>query len=111
MWPLPRILGVCVKVLKLPSEPIVYAEDRLFGRFFRTPTPSSLLISGGVGSLMMNPPQSAINNADQVYLGGHKHVLTDDEVALITAAGFGDLITDEPDVQDRMSRRKPRKLG
>ncbi len=100
-----------MKVLKLPSEPIVYAEDRLFGRFFRTPTPSSLLITGGVGSLMTNPPQTAINHADSVYLGGHKHVLSDDEVALITAAGFGDLITDEPEVQDRVPRRKPRKLG
>jgi len=69
------------------------------------------LITGGVGSLMTNPPQTAINHADFVYLGGHKHVLSDDEVALITAAGFGDLITDEPDVQDRMPRRKPRKLG
>lgn len=83
-----------MKTLNLPFQNITYAEDDLFGRFVRIKTPSSLVITNGVGRIVSYPQQSLLNDADFYFLGGHEHRLNDVEIAAITDAGFGDLIVD-----------------
>ena len=101
-----------MKVLKLPYSLVTYADDRLFSRFFRVRSPFSLLIMGdGSGQLEQNPTQSDLNESDMYFLGGHRNVLSDEQVNAIQNAGYGEYIEDVPDVQDRLPRRKPRKLG
>jgi hypothetical protein len=37
---------------------------------------------------IINPAQDLWDTADAVYLGGHKHLVTDAEAALLNAAGY-----------------------
>jgi hypothetical protein len=39
------------------------------------------------------PTQDVINAADVVYLGGHEYLISSDEAAALTAAGYGSNIT------------------
>ena len=100
-----------MKKLSLPKTLIAYSPDRLFGRFFRTPTPSSLLIMpDGSGKLSENPTQSDLNEATYYFLGGHENELTDEQVTAIENAGFGIYIEDVEDVQDGLPVKEPRIL-
>lgn len=83
-----------MKILNLPSVDITYATDDLFGEFVRIPTPKSLIITNGVGRITDYPANSELLAADYYFLGGHYNVLNEDEIAAVTAAGFGDLIVD-----------------
>lgn len=83
-----------MKTLNLPSQKLTYALDPLFSRFVRIDTPSSLVITNGVGRIVNYPGNTELLDADYYFLGGHNHRLSDDEIAAITAAGFGDLIVD-----------------
>ncbi len=82
-----------MKILDLPKQYITYSSDRLFGRFFRTPTPSSLIIfTDGSGEVMQYPPQSVLKAAKYSFLGGHRNELNVEQEQAVIAAGFGDLI-------------------
>lgn len=83
-----------MKTLNLPSQNITYATDHLFSQFVSVKTPSTLIITNGVGRIVDYPANSQLLEADHYFLGGHNHRLNDDEIAAITAAGFGDLIVD-----------------
>lgn len=85
-----------MKTLNLPFQNITYARDNLFGRTVRIKTPSTLIITNGVGQIVDYPGNTRLLDADYYFLGGHNHTLSDDEIAAITAAGFGDLIVDVP---------------
>lgn len=88
-----------MKELMLPITYIAYAEDSFFGRFFKTPTQSSLIIkTNGEGVVLRNPPQSVLNSASMFFLGGHRNILTETQASVIVAAGFGEYIEETPDV-------------
>lgn len=83
-----------MKILNTPQISEKYATDRLFGDFVTTKTPQTLLIEGGVGSLVSFPSAERLRLADAYFLGGHRHELTDAQVTAITAAGFSEYIED-----------------
>lgn len=100
-----------MKKLSLPKTLIAYSQDRLFGRFFRTPTPFSLLImKDGSGVLEQSPTQSNLNEAEFYFYGGHKYELTEDQITAIENAGFGIYIEDVEDVSDGLPVKEPRIL-
>ncbi len=100
-----------MKILDLPVKEYVYTNDRLFGRFFRTPTPSSLIIfPDGSGEVVQFPPQSVVNAAKYAFLGGHRNELNAEQEQAVTAAGYGDLIKEVADVPNRVQNKKPRIL-
>lgn len=100
-----------MKVLDLPIKDVVYTSDRLFGRFFRTPTPSSLIIfPDGRGEVMQYPPQSVVNGAKYVFLGGHRNELNAEQEQAVIAAGYQDLIKEVADVPNRVQNKEPRIL-
>jgi hypothetical protein len=43
------------------------------------------------------PAQTELEESQRFYLGGYIHLITDAEAAALIAAGFGDLIAQEPD--------------
>lgn len=50
----------------------------------------------GVWRSVRYPAQTELESAQRFYLGGRRHVLTVDEAAELTAAGYGEYITLEP---------------
>lgn len=66
----------------------LWTQDALFGRY-RLPRGVSLLVSGATVTQTQYPNQEDLSSYDHVYLGGHIHQITDAEVAVLTAAGYG----------------------
>lgn len=83
-----------MKILETPERVEAATSDSFFGRFVRMRTPLTLIIDGGFGKLVSYPIQTELLSADYVFLGGHYNVLDDEQVAAITAAGFGEYIKD-----------------
>lgn len=83
-----------MKILETPERVEARTTDSLFGRFVRMRVPLTLIIDGGVGKLVSFPLHTELLSADHVFLGGHYNVLDDEQVAAITAAGFGEYIKD-----------------
>jgi len=53
-----------MKTLDLPSQDITYATDYLFSRFVSVKTPSTLIITNGVGRIVDYPANSQLLEAD-----------------------------------------------
>jgi len=83
-----------MKILEPPERLEARATDSLFGRFVRMRVPSTLIINDGVGKFVSFPLHTELLTADHVFLGGHYNELNDEQVAAITAAGFGEYIKD-----------------
>ena len=60
--------------------------------FARVPIPRgvSLLVTGSTVTEKRYPTDDEVRAADRAYIGGHIYPITDDEAALLAAAGYGD---------------------
>lgn len=70
-------------------------NERLAYRFLRhyAPLPRGRnVFKLADGSYVENEPED-YSTVVLTYYGGHEHVVTDEEAALLTAAGYGDYIT------------------
>jgi hypothetical protein len=61
-------------------------------RYFRTTRGVTVLVSGSTVTQTRYPAQDELDGYDQVYLGGYLYEITDDEAAVLAAAGYGDYI-------------------
>lgn len=52
----------------------------------------SLLREDGIYRQIESPTDEEVDAAERAYLGGHIYSITDDDVAALTAAGYGDWI-------------------
>lgn len=69
--------------------------DSPFHRWWNEiPTGISLLKFGTSYQQFQSPTEDNIQAADIAYIGGREYVISDDEVANLTAAGYGNLIWD-----------------
>ena len=66
--------------------------SRLFWRY-RLPRADSLLVNGTVVTRLRTPAVDDTISADYCYLGGHIYYITQTEVDILTAAGYGPYIT------------------
>lgn len=62
-------------------------------RYYRMPRGVSVAIHAGEATTIRYPSQDDIDSADAFFLGGHEYEITDEQAAVLTAAGFGDYIT------------------
>ena len=78
-----------------PSEPTqTRLNFKLFRHFgVRGPRGRTVLKINGTYATYDYPPQSLIDTATEVYLGGHKYQVSDSVAAALTAAGYGSRIT------------------
>ena len=53
----------------------------------------TLIVNGSSVEATLYPYQNDLENADAYYLGGHEYTLTDEEAAVLIAAGYGDYLT------------------
>lgn len=49
----------------------------------------TVLKNGGVYTEHRYPSQEQVDAADIAYIGGYRHVVSDDEATALTAAGYG----------------------
>ena len=83
-----------LNVLVLPTTEYTYTEDRLLRRYSIT-SGISLIINGTTGVLVDFVSQEDTLTADYYFAGGHRHVLSPEEVTAVTNAGYANLITIE----------------
>ena len=53
----------------------------------------TLIVNGSQVEATLYPYQNSLEDADAYYLGGHEYTLTDEEAAVLIAAGYGDYLT------------------
>ena len=53
----------------------------------------SLLVTGTSVTENRTPSQDDLADADYYFLGGHTYVVSDEQAAVLTAAGYGDYLT------------------
>jgi hypothetical protein len=63
-------------------------------RYFRTARGITVLVNGSTVTQTRYPAQDELDGYDHVYLGGYLYQITDDEAAVLAAAGYGDHIHD-----------------
>lgn len=61
---------------------------------YRFPQALSVVKYGSTYEVVNAPAQSVFDTADHVYLGGRDHIVDDAEASLLTAAGYGDYLTE-----------------
>jgi len=83
-----------LNVLDLPTVQYTYTEDRLLRRYSIT-SGKSLVINGTNGVIEDFVAQQDTLDADYYFAGGHRHVLSPEEVTAVTNAGYANLITIE----------------
>lgn len=83
-----------LNVLDLPTVQYTYTEDRLLRRYSIT-SGRSLVINGTNGVIEDFVAQQETLDADYYFAGGHRHVLSPEEVTAVTNAGYANLITIE----------------
>lgn len=66
---------------------------RLLSRY-RMNVGQSVVKYGSTYELVVSPSIDIWNVADEVYLGGRVYEISDEEAALLTAAGFGQYLTE-----------------
>jgi len=66
----------------------VFGADRLFGRY-RLAHGVTVAVKDGAVFELTYPYQEDLEEYDAVYMGGHRHRLTQDEADLLVAAGYG----------------------
>lgn len=54
----------------------------------------TVLKNNGIYTLERYPLSSQVTDADIAYIGGHVYTVDDDEAADLTAAGFGEYLTE-----------------
>lgn len=74
------------------EEQGIESDHPLWGRY-RLARGLTLLVSGSTVTLVQYPAQEDLDAYDHVYLGGYTHAISDDEAAVLTAAGYGAYIT------------------
>lgn len=73
------------------TPPTYLAADANSGRLlsrYRIPRGYSVIKRGSEYETIVTPAQETFLDADFVYQGGHTYVITDEEAALLTAAGY-----------------------
>lgn len=70
----------------------IESEHPLWGRYKLT-RGLSLLVSGSTVIEVQYPAQEDLGDYDHVYIGGYSYTITDDEAAVLTAAGYGAYIS------------------
>lgn len=68
----------------------------IFGRL-RFTRGLTLLQNGGIYSEVDGPSDEQISMAEVTYLGGHTYLVTNDEAARLTTAGYGAFLEIAPD--------------
>ena len=53
----------------------------------------TLIVNNGVVTETLYPYQNTLADADYYFLGGHTYTVTDDQAAVLTAAGYGAYLT------------------
>lgn len=53
----------------------------------------TLIVNGADVEATMYPYQNALADADYYFLGGHEYTVTDEQAAVLTAAGYGEYLT------------------
>lgn len=90
----------------------VYGGSSVVRRYFSTPTIDqgmetihplfrrytlargvTVLVTGATVKAVQYPAQDDLDAADRYYLGGHIYQVSDDEVDVLTSAGYGNYIT------------------
>lgn len=77
----------------IQETPVAY--NRLMSRF-GLHRGITIIKTNGVYSQVRYPAQTEMEAAERVYMGGHRHPLTDEEYAELVDAGFGAYIISEP---------------
>lgn len=74
-------------------EENLWTNDALFSRYKKT-SGIALLVKDGVVTEATYPYLGDLLNGgyDFIYLGGHEYPLSDEEVTILTAAGYGSYI-------------------
>ncbi len=70
----------------------IESDHPMWGRYKLT-RGVTLLVSGATVTAVQYPAQEDLGAYDFVYLGGRAHVISTDEAAVLTAAGYGAYIT------------------
>lgn len=53
----------------------------------------TLIVKDGIVEATLYPYQNTLADADYYFLGGHVYTVTDDQAAVLIAAGYGDYLT------------------
>jgi hypothetical protein len=53
----------------------------------------TLIVNGSQVEETLYPYQNALADADAYYLGGHEYTISNEEAAVLIAAGYGDYLT------------------
>ncbi len=53
----------------------------------------TLMVTGTTVTANRTPYQDDLANADYYFLGGHAYTVTDEQAAVLTAAGYGEYLT------------------
>ncbi len=53
----------------------------------------SLMVTGSTVTENRTPSQDDLSAADYYFLGGHEYTVSDEQAAVLTAAGYGDYLT------------------
>ena len=53
----------------------------------------TLIVKDGIVEETLYPYQNTLADADYYFLGGHVYTVTDDQAAVLIAAGYGDYLT------------------
>lgn len=61
---------------------------------YRFPQALSVVKYGSTYEVVNTPSQNIFDEADFVYMGGRDHIVSDAEASLLTAAGYGDYLTE-----------------
>ena len=57
------------------------------------PRGQSLLVTGTTVVMTQTPSQDDLAAASYYFLGGHEYVISDEQAAVLTAAGYGSYVT------------------
>ena len=53
----------------------------------------TLIVNGNEVEATLYPYQNTLADADYYFLGGHEYTITDEQAAVLIAAGYGDYLT------------------
>lgn len=76
-----------------PSRPERRSMDRLFGRM-SIPQGMTVIKQDGIYSTVTFPLSDSFEDAEEVYLGGHRYLIDAAKAAALDAAGYGEFIED-----------------
>ena len=88
------------------NYPPNYAYTRLAGRpisgagvptrLTDIPRGITLIVNGSTVTAVQTPYQDDLESADYYFLGGHNYVITDQQAAVLIAAGYSECLTPIP---------------